>query len=187
MIELSISSQVATSVLALNYSKPEWIPRSNWEAVTLSDMQITCAALDAWVAREATLYMQGVSKTRPIQDFSSPGAALAQKGILEGKSSGGERQQGMPSHSYEDREPDKILYIPKVDLREGGSYAYWLWRGTMVSDKHIEQYCGVHLELDDTESATVAALWGDKRAISEAVAYMENVRSYSPHQLKHSG
>ncbi len=175
-------AQVAKSVLALNYTRPEWVGRSDWETLTLNDMQITCAALDAWVARESTLYMEGVSKTRPLVDARMPSQALAQKGMQDASTEGIQQQPEQtlvvppPLVVDDDREPDKVLYIPKVDVREGGSHAHWLWRGTRISDKHIEEYCSVRLELEDLGSATRANLWGEEAAIREAVELIEYVR-----------
>ena len=177
--------------MALNYTRPEWIKRSDWEALTLSEMQITCAALEAWIGREISVYVAGTSQTRPTVDFSAPQAALAERGINTeqerrqkndnkmGKTSqGGEELSASgKAVAVEDREPDKVVYLPKVDIRDGGTHAHWLWRGTRVSDAHISRYCGVKLALDETESgtATVVSLWGPPEAVEEAVELISQV------------
>mmetsp|Transcript_36362 Transcript_36362/g.92852 ORF Transcript_36362/g.92852 Transcript_36362/m.92852 type:complete len:189 (-) Transcript_36362:566-1132(-) len=71
--------------------------------------------------------------------------------------------------------------MPKVDVRDGGTHAHWLWRGSKVSDKHIGRYCAVKLELDDTESgmATVVKLWGGAEQIQEAKKFMSQLLSRS--------
>ena len=177
---------MAQKVLALNYTRPEWVARSDWEALTLSEMQISCAALDAWVSRESTLYVAGVSQTRPVVDCSAPQAALAERGINTQLSNIKDKDMTTkvkkdPPRQTNDLEvytqPDKVMYIPKVDVRDGGDHAHWLWRGTRVSDKHIARYCGVKLELDDTEqgTATIASLWGPEENVKEAVELMANV------------
>jgi hypothetical protein len=177
--------------LALNYTRPEWVKRSDWEALTLSEMQITCAALEAWVAREISVYVAGTSQTRPMVDFSAPQAALAERGINTEKerrqktenrmvktSQGGEELNASGQVvAVEEKEPDKVVYLPKVDIRDGGTHAHWLWRGTRVSDAHISRYCGVKLALDETESgtATVVSLWGPPEAVEEAVELISQV------------
>lgn len=190
---------MAETVLALNYSRPEWIPRSDWEALTLDEMQITCAALDAWVAREASVYVSGVSRTRPVADVSAPQAALAERGINtevkskrrkkerlasveEVRSKGEGMAKGVDEDEWMERDPDKVVYIPKVDVRDGGVHAHWLWRGTRVSDAHIARYCGVKLELEETDqgTATVASLWGPPKAVEEAVDLIKKVGGSPP-------
>lgn len=180
--------------MALNYTRPDWVKRSNWEALTLSDMQITCAALEAWIARETSVYVAGVSQTRPVVDISAPQAALAERGINTenerrektrnkvGKTEQGSEQWDAPAKADEEEKeeetrPDKVVYLPKVDIRDGGTHAHWLWRGTRVSDAHIARYCGVKLTLDETESgtATVASLWGPPEAVEEAVELIRQV------------
>jgi hypothetical protein len=125
--------------------------------------------------------MEGVSKTRSLVDTRMPSQALAQQGMqeatLEGKRQVTKQQVPPPLDVDEEKEPDKVLYIPKVDVREGGSHAHWLWRGTRISDKHIEEYCSVKLELEDLGSATVAKLWGEEAAIIEALELIEYVSS----------
>eukprot|EP00287_Rhodomonas_sp_CCMP768_P005793 CAMPEP_0196737110 /NCGR_PEP_ID=MMETSP1091-20130531/14941_1 /TAXON_ID=302021 /ORGANISM="Rhodomonas sp., Strain CCMP768" /LENGTH=473 /DNA_ID=CAMNT_0042080915 /DNA_START=240 /DNA_END=1657 /DNA_ORIENTATION=- len=71
------TSTVAKKVLALDYEKPKKVALGNWEAESLSDLQITCAALDGWVPRAAVAYLESLTGSKPtVADVTPPSAAL---------------------------------------------------------------------------------------------------------------
>ena len=47
-----------TQVLLLDYEKPRAVTLGNWESDTLSDLQLSCASLDAWVPLQALAYIE---------------------------------------------------------------------------------------------------------------------------------
>ena len=77
-------SEVAKSVLALEYRMPYRTRcASDWGAVTLSDMQLTCAGLEAFLAREALGYMETQTAATFAADIRPAAAALRADGPLD--------------------------------------------------------------------------------------------------------
>ena len=164
-------SAVARAVLALDYAVPSTVSRGDWGAVSLSDMQLTCAALEAWIPRESLSYLETLSGVQTPVDERSPAAALAlpDAPMRTGASSARARGARLPPLSgltpYAPPrpvrpavvgEPARVLYMPKVDVRAGGSCAHWIWRGTRVSEQHVALYCNVEIEVrSDAEKPSV--------------------------------
>ena len=150
---------VARSVLALDYAVPGSVSRGDWGRVSLSDMQLTCAALEAWIPREALMYLETISGVATAADLRTPAAALA---LPDAPARGAAAPRGArlpplsgltpyapprPLRPVVTGEPTRLLYMPKVDVRPGGTCAHWLWRGTRVSEQHVAQYCNVEIEV----------------------------------------
>lgn len=195
------TSLVAKTVLALDYEKPRQVALGNWEAESLTDLQITCGALDSWVPRAALSYLESLTGARPtVADTTPPSAALArgrQRGrgtqTQQRRSEAEERERREREREEAEKaqeggektlargEPDMELYLPLVDVRQPGSCAHWLWRGSRVSDQHIARYCNVQLEVDENEwsSCTRVRLWGQPDNVKEAAEWVRKLLAKS--------
>ena len=60
------------------------------------------------------------------------------------------RREGAGAPST-DGPPDQELYVPKVDVRQGGWCAYWVWRGTRVSNQHVSRFCNVQVQVEELD------------------------------------
>jgi hypothetical protein len=153
---------VARAVLALDYAVPDQVSRGDWGAVSLTDMQLTCAALEAWIPLEALTYLETLRGMLTPADERSPAAALALPDAPTRVGARSARMRGTqlpplvgltplapprPVRPAVVGEPTRVLYMPKVDVRTGGSCAHWIWRGTRVSEQHVAQYCNVEIEV----------------------------------------
>ena len=86
---------------------------------------------------------------------------------------------GGPDTAVTDRPPDLELYVPKCDVRQGGWCAYWVWRGTRVSNQHVARYCGVELAVEELEDANLIRLWGDEANVWEATELIQKLLARS--------
>uniref|UniRef100_A0A7S4P705 3'-5' exonuclease domain-containing protein n=1 Tax=Guillardia theta TaxID=55529 RepID=A0A7S4P705_GUITH len=181
-------SAIARSVLALDYEMPSTVRKGNWEAETLSNLQLTCSALDAWIAREALCYLETLTRRPAPKDDSLPSEALA-RGRL-GKEDEvppplPRAYPQQPPQQLDKGEPDMTLYIPKTDVRKPGAEAHWVWRGTRVSNRHIQTYCQVELEIEDytaggsSRTCSRIRLWGGEANVWEATQLIKKLLARS--------
>jgi hypothetical protein len=177
---------VARAVLALDYAMPGGVARGDWGAVSLSDMQLTCAALEAWIPREALAYLETLTDTVTPADARDPAAAQAlpdTAGVRRGGSAAvrelpplsGLTPYAPPRPAAVRGEPARVLYMPKVDVRAGGACAHWLWRGTRISEQHVARYCGVELEVRPHRAHAYPALSALSLSLARALTRLSDM------------
>lgn len=181
-------SAVAKSVLALDFKKPQQVVKSDWERDTLTEGQISVAAVEPWIARESLKYLESLTGVAYLGDEDPPAVALAQGRALarrKGKAGawGDEGSEEGGEGGLEERrpEPDMVLYLPQVDIRPGGRCAYWVWRATRISDQHIQRYCDVELSVSTQSEGDVLvlSLWGRVENVQKAARLLRAVLARS--------
>eukprot|EP00960_Hanusia_phi_P048766 759141-Hanusia_phi.AAC.7 len=171
---------------------PATVRKGNWEAETLSNLQLTCSALDAWIAREALCYLgprlvslsqltcrpETLTRRPAPRDDSLPSEARQPTAPLlsDARAGPGPRATGQqgggcaapprrlppadppaggqgrarhgPVHPQDRRAQGLHLSpscSPADDRLQPGAEAHWVWRGTRVSNRHIQSYCQAEL------------------------------------------